>query len=180
MTHETLFGLLAASGLRIGEALGLCRDDVDLAAGVLTIREAKFRRSRLVPVHPTTTAALGAYAGRRDRQYPQARSSSFFVSTIGTALGYGGVCHMFIQLTTAMRLRTATVCPRIHDLRHSFAVQTLIDWYRSGVDVAARMAVLSTYLGHVNPVGTYWYLSATPELVELAATRLEDSRGAQR
>jgi integrase/recombinase XerD len=178
--HAALFGLLAATGIRVGEAIGLGRDDVDLADGVLTIRQAKFGRSRLVPLHPSTTHALCCYASCRDRLCPKPRSTTFFVSSVGTPLVYGDVCRTFVQLTTAIGLRTPTLRPRIHDLRHSFAVRALIRWHRSGVDVGARMAVLSNYLGHVNPAGTYWYLSAAPELMELAAARLDQRFGAPR
>lgn len=178
-THEALFGLLAASGMRVGEALGLTREDIELDRGVVTIREAKFGRSRLVPLHPSTTNALWSYTARRDQLCPSPRSTAFFVSSVGTALAYGGVHKTFIELTSAIGLRTATVRPRIHDLRHSFAVRTLVDWHRSGIDVEGRMAVLSNYLGHVNPTGTYWYLSASPELMELAAARLHHRIGAR-
>lgn len=178
-THETFFGLIAATGLRLGEAIGLHRDDVDLSDGTLTIREAKFGRWRLVPLHPTTTEALRSYAAARDRLCPAPRSPAFFLSGVGTALRPDGVHRVFNQLTTALGLRTATVRPRIHDLRHSFAVRTLIRWHHDGVDVEGRMMVLSTYLGHVNPAGTYWYLSAAPQLMELAAARLGRRYGAR-
>lgn len=177
LTHQTLFGLLACSGMRVGEALGLARDDVDLAAGVITIRQPKFDRPRLVPLHPSTTEALRSYAERRDRLCPNPRSATFFVSSVGTALSYGSAHNAFTELTGALGMRTATTRPRIHGLRHSFAVRTLIGWHRSGIDVEARMGVLSTYLGHVNPAGTYWYLSACPELMELAAARLDQRYG---
>lgn len=179
-THEALFGLIAVSGLRIGEAIGLTRDDVDLTGGVLTIRDAKFGHSRLAPLHPSATDALGSYAARRDRLCPTPRSRTFFLSSVGTALLAGGVHRTFNQLTIDTGMRTATAQPRVHDLRHSFAVATLIDWHRSGVDVAGHMAVLSGYLGHINPAGTYWYLSASPELMELAAARLDARYGARR
>ncbi len=177
---ETLFGLLAATGLRVGEAISLQRDDVDLVEGLLTIREAKFGRSRLIPLHPSTTDALRSYAARRDLLCPTPKSKTFFLGSVGTALLADGVRRPFIQLTTALGIRTATVRPRIHDLRHSFAVHALVEWYRSGGDVEGRLAVLSTYLGHVNPAGTYWYLSASPELMELAAARLDGRFGARR
>jgi len=176
-THAAFFGLLAVSGMRLGEAIRLGRGDVDLSAGVLTIREAKFGRSRLVPLHPSATAALRAYAAIRDRLCPHPRSGTFFLSSVGTALLAGGVQHTFNQITTALGLRSATVRPRLHDLRHSWAVHTLIGWQRSGADVGAQMAALSTYLGHVNPAGTYWYLSAAPELMALAAARLDGRFG---
>jgi len=176
-THAAFFGLLAVSGMRLGEAIRLERGDVDLSAGVLTIREAKFGRSRLVPLHPSATAALRAYAAIRDRLCPHPRSGTFFLSSVGTALLAGGVQHTFNQITTALGLRSATVRPRLHDLRHSWAVHTLIGWQRSGADVGAQMAAFSTYLGHVNPAGTYLYLSAAPELMALAAARLDGRFG---
>jgi integrase/recombinase XerD len=177
-THEALFGLLACSGMRVGETLALGRDDVELTGGVITVRDAKFGRSRLVPLHPSTTNALRSYARRRDQlcSTPQ----TFFVTSAGTALTYPSVHNTFVRLTTALGLRTATVRPRIHDLRHSFAVRTLVNWHRAGIGVEARMTVLSNYLGHVNASGTYWYLSAAPELMELAAARLDGRFGAQR
>lgn len=179
-THETLFGLLAASGMRVGEAIGLHRDDVDLDAGVITIRVAKLDRSRLVPLHPTTTDALGRYANERDRLVARPRSAAFFVSSTGTALSRTGVDKTLRQITIAMGVRTATVRPRAHDLRHAFAVRTLIDWQQSGESVDEHIATLSTYLGHIAPADTYWYLSAVPELMDLAAQRLHTRFGTER
>jgi integrase/recombinase XerD len=158
-THETIFGLIAASGMRIGEAIGLARDDVDLDTGVITIREAKFDRSRLVPLHPTVTQALGRYAAERDRLCPRPRSAAFFLSGAGTRLDRSGVGATFRKITAGLGIRTATVRPRVHDLRHSFAVQTLVRWQRAGVNLDERIGVLSTYLGHVAPADTYWYYS---------------------
>jgi len=172
-THEALFGLLAVSGMRIGEAIALERDDVDLDAGVITIRDAKFDRSRLVPLHLTATEALRRYAAERDRLCPRPRSGAFFISTNGTALDQSRVGKTFRSITTAVGVRTQAVHPRIHDLRHSFAVQILVGWQRSGVQIDERIAALSTYLGHVSPAGTYWYLTASPELMGLAAERLD-------
>ena len=171
-TYETLLGLLAATGMRLGEATGLDRADADLDGGVLTIRDGKFGRSRLVPLHPTVTSALASYAARRDRLCPSPAATRFFVSTAGTALRTSGVDSAFAQLTTALGLRTPASRPRVHDLRHSFASRQLLDWHRAGADVQARMPLLSAYLGHVSPAGTYWYLTAVPELMELAAARL--------
>lgn len=176
-THEALLGLLATSGMRVGEALGLLRDDVDLREGVLSIRRAKGSGSRLVPLHPSTTKALAIYAERRRRLCPRPSSSSFFISVAGTALSYDCVRRAFIQITSAIGLGSASARPRIHDLRHTFAVRTLIEWQRSGADPAGRLGLLSLYLGHVNPAGTYWYLSAAPELMELAAARLSGPLG---
>ena len=178
-THEALFGLLATTGMRLGEAIGLGRDDVDLVAGVITIREAKFDRSRLVPLHPTTAEALSRYVARRDRLCPRPASTAFFLSSAGTALQRSAVDKTLRKITTSLGIRTATVRPRAHDLRHSLAVATLTGWLRSGVSVDERMAVLSTYLGHVSPADTYWYLSASPELMTLAAERLDARFGAQ-
>ena len=178
-TYETLFGLLAVSGMRVGEATGLDRDDVDLDVGVITIRHAKFDRPRLVPLHTTTTAALHAYATERTRLCPASTSTAFFVSGVGTRLNRSDAAKTLRQLTTAMGLRTATVRPTAHQLRHSFAVRTLIDWHRSGASVDEHIADLSTYLGHVSPADTYWYLSASPELMALAAERLDARFGAR-
>ena len=171
-TYETLLGLLAATGMRLGEATGLDRADADLDGGVLTIRDGKFGRSRLVPLHPAVTSALASYAARRDRLCPSPAATRFFVSTAGTALRTSGVDSAFAQLTTALGLRTPASRPRVHDLRHSFASRQLLDWHRAGADVQARMPLLPAYPGHVSPAGTYWYLTAVPELMELAAARL--------
>jgi integrase len=171
-TYQTLLGLLAATGMRLGEAIKLNRADADLAEGVLTIRDGKFGVSRLVPLHPTVTAALREYAACRDRLLLRPATTRFFISTAGTPLRTSGADHTFAQLTTALGLRGTARRPRIHDLRHSFAVRQLLDWHRHGADVRARMPVLSAYLGHISPAGTYWYLTAVPELMELAAARL--------
>jgi integrase len=174
---RTLLGLLAATGMRIREAVDLEHGDVDLAGGVVTIRDGKFRRARLVPIHESTAIALRGYAERRDWLCPKPVSSAFFVSAAGKALTTDSVRNAFIQITTELGLRTAQVRPRVHDLRHSFTVRTLINWFRAGIDVDAMMPALATYLGHVNPVGTYWYLEASPELMALAAARLDGQFG---
>jgi len=171
-TYETLFGLIAVSGMRIGEARRLQRNDVDLTKGVLTIREAKFDRSRLVPLHASATDALRSYAVVRDQHFPSPTAKTFFVSTVGMGLHYSGVHATFKTLCASADLGSPAARPRIHDLRHSFAVRTLIELTRSGIDIHAHIAALSIYLGHVNPAGTYWYLSAAPELMELAAGHL--------
>jgi len=179
-THEALFGLLATTGMRIGEAIGLERDDVELGAGIITIREAKFDRSRLVPLHPSTTAAMSRYSKRRDSLCPRPRSTAFFLSGAGTRLERSSVDKVLREVTISMGICTATVRPRAHDLRHSLAVATLIGWLRGGVNVDENMAVLSTYLGHVSPADTYWYLPASPELMALAAERLDAHFGDNR
>jgi len=179
-TYEALFGLLATCGMRVGEAVGLDRDDVDLQAGVITIRHAKFDRPRLVPLHPTVTEALSRYAAERDRLCPRPRARAFFVSSVGTRLDRSGVAKTLRQITTSLGMRTESVHPRAHDLRHSFAVDTLIRWQHSGLSVDEHIATLSTYLGHVSPADTYWYLSASPELMGLAAQRLHTRYGGRR
>jgi integrase/recombinase XerD len=171
-TYQALFGLLATCGMRVGEAVGLDRHDVDLRVGVITIRHAKFDRTRLVPLHPTVTEALSRYATERDRLCPRPRARAFFVSSAGTRLDRSGVGKTLRKITTALGMRTESVHPRAHDLRHSFAVDTLIRWQRSGLSVDEHVATLSTYLGHVSPADTYWYLSASPEPMGLAAQRL--------
>jgi site-specific recombinase XerD len=177
LTYETLFGLLWSTGCRIGEAIGLGRDDVDLTDGIVTVREGKFGRSRLVPLQKSTTDALASYVATRDRLCPKPRSRSFFVSSVGTPLVHQVVHQTFDRLATVTGLRAESKRPRVHGLRHSFAVRVLVSCYRSGVDVETRMLALSTYLGHVNIADTYWYLSTSPELVELVAERLDEIAG---
>ena len=179
-SYEALFGLLAVSGMRIGEAIALEREDVDLDAGLITIRKAKHDRARLVPLHPTATEALRRYASERDRLCPTPRSRAFFLSSAGTAVHGNCRRSTFRAITTQIGVRTQAAHPRIHDLRHRFAVQTLIDWQRSGVNINEHIVTLSTYLGHVSPADTYWYLSASPELMALAAERVHDRFGGVR
>ena len=179
VTFETLIGLLAATGMRVSEAMAVDADDIDWAEGVLTVRDSKFQKSREILLHPSTLAALVAYRAERDRLLPRQHRSSLFISTRGNRL-----CHATVQPTFRQVVRRASLTqptgapqPRIHGFRHSFAVNTLIGWYRDGGDVAARMPLLSTYLGHVDIAATYWYLSAVPELLALAAGRLEQAGG---
>ena len=141
-THEALFGLLAVSGMRIGEAIGLTRGDVDLESGVITIRHTKFDRTRLVPLHESTTTALSAYAATRDRLCRHPHPDVFFCSSVGTTLDRSGIDKTFRQITTALGLRTATTRPRVHDLRHGFAVRTLVNWQRQGVSIDRHLATL--------------------------------------
>lgn len=180
-TFETLVGLLAVSGLRIGEALSLDRGDVDLSGGVLFIRQTKFGKSREVPLHPSTVEALAAYDRCRNELCRRPRDAAFFVSTAGTRLHYCNAHVAWLDLVrrAGLQPRSAKCRPRPHDARHSFAVRTLLGWYRDGTDVAANMPLLSTYLGHVHPVNTYWYLSAAPELLALVAARLDAAEGAR-
>ncbi|HKD06448.1 MAG TPA: tyrosine-type recombinase/integrase [Bryobacteraceae bacterium] len=174
-TYFCLLGLLAVAGVRISEARNLQTEDVDLKEGVLTIRGTKFGKSRLVPIHPSTRKVLRDYASRRDR-FLAGRSATFFVSGRGTRLDGAEIRRTFYFLSRQIGLRGPTDShgPRLHDFRHRFAVETLVQWYRSGQDVERRLPVLSTYLGHVHVADTYWYLSACPELMGLAVKRFED------
>lgn len=176
-TQETVIGLLAATGMRVGEALKLDRSDIDWTDGVLAVRQSKFGKSRQVPLLPSTLAALDRYACIRDQLSPRPTTSAFFLSVRGTRMSYPVVQQIFRRLCSTAGVGTGSATrPRIHDMRHSFAVRTLLGWYRAGENVEARLPTLSTYLGHRDPRSTYWYLSAAPELLALAAGRLELSR----
>jgi integrase len=174
-TYHALLGLLAVTGLRISEALGLTLEDVDLRAGVLTVRGTKFGKSRLVPLHASTQQVLAAYTLRREDFLAGRRAVSFFISRRGTRLDGATVRRTFYTLSRQIGLRgpSASHGPRLHDFRHRFAVQTLVQWYRAGAEVGPRLPILSTYLGHVQVRDTYWYLTACPELMGCAVQRLE-------
>lgn len=176
-TYETLIGLLKVTGARVGELISLNRDDVDLNDGVLVLKYSKFNKSRELPLHASTIEALKVYAEVRDRLCPRPQAPSFFVSTRGKRLVYVTVQHTFSLITRAAGLQTRSQrCrPRLHDTRHTFACATLLGWYRTGVDVEAHLPLLSTYMGHARPENTYWYLSAIPELLSLAAQRREQA-----
>jgi integrase len=180
-TFQTLFGLLIVTGMRIGEAIALDRADFDADLGTLIIRHGKFGKSRELPLHPSTTDALTRYLDRRDRPRPVAPSEALLVSTVGTRLWVSDVQTAFRALRARAGIlpRSAACRPRLHDMRHSFAVRTLLDAYRTDGDPAPRIAALSTYLGHVDPGKTYWYLQAAPELMALARQRLERHLGAE-
>lgn len=180
-TYQTLIGLLAVTGMRVGEAIRLDRADLDLDAdhdGLLQVRDSKFGKSRLLPLHPTTVAALRSYLQVRDRLVPTPTSPALLLSTVGTRLRYNSVWRTFQRLLGQAHIaaRSPSCTPRIHDLRHSFAVATMLDWYAHGDDVQALLPWLSTYLGHTDPKHTYWYLQAAPELLALAARRLDRPR----
>lgn len=179
LTYRTLIGLLAVTGLRIGEALRLDRGDIDRSHGLLLVRDGKFGKSREIPLHETTVRALDNYLHQRDRLHPAPRGPAVFIITTGNRLLYGDAQCTFHHLvqSAALTPRSASCRPRLHDLRHTFAVRTLQDAYRCGGDVQLRLTLLSTYLGHVDPAATYWYLSAAPELLAFAAQRLERSIG---
>jgi integrase/recombinase XerD len=174
-TYQTLIALLAVTGMRIGEAIALDREDLDLEHGLIVVRAGKFGKSRQLPLDPSTIGALRRFLRRKDRPQSAGARPALFVSATGTRLAYCNVQRTFHGLTRRAGLgpRSATCRPRLHDLRHTFAVRTVIDAYREGADVQARLSLLSTYLGHVDPKSTYWYLSAAPELLQLAAERLE-------
>jgi len=176
-TYYCLFGLLAVSGLRLGEAINLEPRDVDWSEGVLTIRGAKFGKTRLVPLHPSTLAVLRNYADLRDKIFTGRILSSFLVTSHGTKLEKTNLSRIFRELSRQIGIRKPGVRhgPRLHDFRHRFAIETLLRWYRSGEEVTRRMPVLSTYLGHANVSGTYWYLGSTPELI-VAASKLIETR----
>jgi integrase len=181
-TYATLFGLIAATGIRISEAVSLDRQDVDLEERVLSIRESKFRKSRLVPVHVTTRDALTDYAEKRDRILPMLRSVAFFVSERGTRVTHWAARDNFAIVSRQIGIRKKIKgkrvgCgPRLHDMRHRFAAQTLVDWYRAGINIEREIHKLSTYLGHGHVNDTYWYLEAVPELLELATQKLMEER----
>jgi integrase/recombinase XerD len=174
-TYQTLIGLLAVSGIRISEAIALDTDDLDTTSGQLLLRQTKFGKDRLVPLHPSTTETLAGYRNRRGQEHPRPRCPALLISTAGTRLHHSNVSLVFARLTGQAGIvrRSATCRPRIHDLRHGFAVATLLDWYRTGADVPAMMPRLATYMGHSDPKHTFWYLSAAPELMALAGQRLD-------
>lgn len=180
-TYQTLIGLLAVTGMRIGEVVRLNHEDVDLDGGVLTIVNSKFGKSRQVLLHSTTVVALGNYADLRDHAVDTHGVPAFFVSTRGRLL-VNTLDYVFADLVRRAGISTAPGVrqPRWHDFRHTFAVSTLLEWYRAGVDVQSRVPMLSTWLGHVAPASTYWYLQASPELLGLAAARLEQSSDGER
>jgi len=176
LTYTTLFGLLAVTGMRVSEAVGLDRDDVEGA--VITVRRTKFGSTRLVPVHTSTRRVLEAYASQRDATLPGLTTPAFFVSERRKRVTVWSTRYNFALVSQRIGLREPTEehrhgqGPRLHDLRHRFAALTLLRWYRAGLDVEREMPKLSTYLGHVHVNDTYWYIEAVPELLELAAARV--------
>ena len=177
--YETLFGLLAATGLRVSEAIHLRDGDVDLRAGMLTVRRTKFAKSRQVPLHPSTIQALSRYRALRKRYIERNAEAAFFVSARGTRLGQPLTVHQVNSVFAGLRdqlgwvNRGAHHAPRVHDLRHTFVVRRVMRWHQQGVDVDQAMLSLSTYVGHAMVTNTYWYLSAVPELVAVAADKFE-------
>jgi integrase/recombinase XerD len=178
LTCSTLFGLIAVTGLRVSEAISLDVADVDLEAGLITLRRGKLGKERLLPVSDSTTARLVAYARERDRLLG-APPEPFFVSDHGERITDCGARYNFAAVCQSIGLRPPEKFnrhghgPRIHDLRHTFAVRTLVNWYRTGKNPAEEMIKLTTYLGHACPSHTYWYIEAVPELLDLASRRVE-------
>lgn len=181
-TIETLIGLLAVTGIRVGEIIRLDRADVDLEHGALLVRDSKGGRSRHLPLQPSTVEALRCYLARRAELLPRPSSPALFISCAGTRLRHGNLHTVFARLLKRAGLLSPSRSrpPRLADLRHSFAVQTLLDWHLADEEVAPRLPTLSTYLGHASPSSTYWYLSASPPLLAAAASRLEQKREVRR
>ncbi|MGA7816240.1 tyrosine-type recombinase/integrase [Caballeronia sp.] len=175
-TYYCLFGLLSVSGMRLGEARNLKLQDIDLTAGVLTIRGTKFGKSRLVPLHGSTCKVLADYIARREFRWAgRPVSAHLLVSNRGNRLDNGEIHRTFYRLSRQIGLRgdTDSHGPRLHDMRHVFATRTLVRWYQSGKDPEQRMPILSAYLGHAHIADTQWYLNASPELMREAMRRLE-------
>jgi integrase len=174
-TYRTLIGLLAVSGMRVGETIGLDRGDIDDRDGLVRVINGKFGKSREVPLDSSAIEALAAYGQRRDQLCPRPACEAFFVSTAGTRLHAANVRRVFARLVRVVGLepRSPRCRPTLHGFRHRFAVRTLLDWHRAGIDVQARLPWLATYMGHTEPANTFWYMTATPELLGLVAERLE-------
>ncbi len=182
-TFRTLIGLLAVTGMRRGEAIALDRNDFNPTTGVITIRAGKFGKSRELPLHPSTVTALSSHLRRPDRlRSAGPDATALLVRDDGRRLSESTVNHTFHALTllAGLRPRSAECRPRLHDLRHTMAVRTLLDAYRCGAPIGPRLVSLSTYLGHSDPSFTYWYLDAAPELMALATERLEQHLGGER
>jgi len=177
--YQTLIGLLAVTGMRPGEALALARQDVDLRHGVVHVRAGKQKRQREVPLHISTVRALRDYSRLRDAHCPEPSTAAFFISSRGAHIGHHELNRTFASLIREVGLegRGARTRPRPHDLRHALAVKTLLDWHQAEQDIDRRMPLLSTFLGHVDPASSYWYLEAVPELLELISRRLEQLPG---
>jgi len=185
-TFSTMFGLLAVAGLRISEAIALDRSDLVLDTGLLTIRNTKFNKTRLVPLSESAIGALRRYVEQRDQAFPKVTTPAFFVSERGWRVTGWATRYNFAKVSRAIGLRECAGGhrhghgPRVHDLRHSFAARTMVNWYRAGVDVERELPKLSAYLGHAHINDTYWYIEAVPELLQLATERVTDHRAGGR
>jgi integrase/recombinase XerD len=182
-TIETAIGLLAVTGMRSGELVRLDRGDIDLEGGRLKVIATKFNKSRELALHPTTVTALDAYRRKRDRCWPRPATAGFFVSSRGNRLSQSSLDQAFAQLVDQAGLApppgSRARRPRLHDMRHSFTVATLLGWHRAGLDVQALLPALSAQLGHVDPASTYWYLTGVPKLLAVASERVRASRAAR-
>ena len=178
-TYQCVIALLTVTGMRRAEAIGLDRSDLDVGQGLLTIRNGKFGKSRQLPLHASSIQALRLYRDQRDQRRPRAATDALFLSTVGTRLICDNVSATFNRLVTDSGISWSSQRPRprLHDLRHSFTVSTLLSWYRAGLDVEPMLPLLSTWLGHIAPATTYWYLTGTPDLLAVIADRLETARG---
>lgn len=174
-TYATLFGLLTCTGMRISEALNLSVDHFDNKRNLIVIVEGKFHKTRLLPLHPSTTEMLRTYSELRYHKHSNPKTKHFFLTEWGTSLKYPKVLKTFHSIAATLGWKTGGIGegPRIHDLRHTFAVNSLLQWYRNGEDIDCRIPELSTYLGHCKVAHTYWYLTAVPELMAIAAARFE-------
>jgi integrase/recombinase XerD len=179
-TYSTIFGLLSITGMRVSEPLAFDREDVNLEEGILTIRESKCGKSRLIPLHDTTRLALIDYAHHRERDVSRSDIAAFFLSEHGRRVTHWATRYNFAKVSCEIGLRSPSRSyghgPRLHDMRHRFAVRVLVDWYHRGIDVERELPKLTTYLGHAHVNHTYWYIEAVPELLELATKRLESRR----
>lgn len=176
-TYLTLIGLLASTGMRIGEALRMSKTDFNQKLGLIKIQHSKFGKSRQIPLHPSTTKALNQYAKKRERRIEKSSHTEFFLSTLGNRVLHANFHYTFHKMVLSLGLGNShSQSPRIHDLRHSFAVNTLTSWYRLNLNTGSRLPALSTYLGHVCPSSTYVYLHATSELLRQASKKLEQSQ----
>jgi integrase/recombinase XerD len=175
-TFQTLFGLLAVTGMRAGEAFRLEQADVDTVNRIITIRQSKFGKSRYIPIHKTTAEALKRYFEYKDKVLPNPKSSQFFINHHGFSIAKSTIRNIFHRRLKKVGIKNKVghATPRIADLRHSFSIKTLLNWYRNGVkNIDHCIPLLSTYLGHVNPTNTYWYITETPELLNFAIKRLK-------
>ncbi len=183
-TYSTFFGLLAVTGMRLSEAVALDRQHIDLKEGILRVQQAKLGKSRFVPVHPSTCDSLTDYAESRDLIVPVRFTHAFFIAERGTRITTWSVRDNFVKVSRQIGLRALDDGsryghgPRLHDMRHRFAVRTLLDWYRAGLDIERQLPKLATYLGHTHIRDTYWYLEAVPELLALATDRLINNQPA--
>ncbi len=179
-TYVTLFCLLLSTGLRISEALNLSRPDVDFKARIITVKKTKFKKSRLVPISPSTSQELHNYSGFRDSYHPGAKTEGFFLTEKGAPLNYRQVLYIFMKLRRDLDWTgTDKRPPRIHDFRHTFTVRRLLKWYEEGRDLDQKILALSTYLGHAQVTDTYWYLSAVPALLAVVSKRFENFANSQ-